>query len=101
MRYSVWQGNRYAYFDAPGALEDGVFAPKAKLTSFNRIGVAPEEAARPLPSGAVLVGHGPTAQGLIATRKGVGLGALADSSVVTLAIGIGIAWLVWSHIGGK
>lgn len=76
MKYSVWNGSDYSYYEAPGALRDGVFAPTPRIRSRRQLGVAPEEAAPMLPVGATPAGHGPYALGTIATRKGGALGAL-------------------------
>ena len=84
--YSVWdpQMQRYDYYQVVGnALRDGVFAPEPMHLMNVRehkagLGVTVDQAARKLPAGAQLVGHGESARGLIATRTpaagGMGLG---------------------------
>ena len=70
MRYSVWNGQQYDFYEAPGSLRDGVFAPSPKIRARRSLGVAPEEAATALPRGAKLVGRGSFPQGTIATCNG-------------------------------
>jgi hypothetical protein len=102
MRYSVWEGKQYSYYEAPGELDDGVFAPPARVRSYSRIGIAPDDAARPLPASARLVGRGPVAQGLIATRNAGPLGFLPiDSGTVKLAVYGIIGWYVWTRVLGS
>lgn len=80
MRYSVWNdiAQRYDYYEAPGTLRDGVFAPPAQLSGGHDLGIAADQAARALPTSASLVGHGQFAQGLIAARKGMALGSVSS-----------------------
>jgi hypothetical protein len=58
--YSIWNPKTltYDYYRAPTALREGVIAPKPKLGSGGRLGLAPEQAARALPAGAVKAGGG-------------------------------------------
>lgn len=88
MRYSVYDPatGGYHYYDGPGELEGGVFAPAPRLRSTRNVGLAPEEAARPLPAGAVPAGHGPLPQGVIATRKPLGGAILFGFDLGTLAL---------------
>ena len=100
MLYSVWNSGaqRYDYYQAPGQLRDGVFAPNAQLSGGGELGLAPDDAARPLPAGATLVGHGELAQGVIASRKHP-LGFLGiDNDSLKLAGMIGGAYLIYKVV---
>lgn len=92
MRYSVYNPEKggYDYYDGPGRLEGGVFAPAPRLRTTRNVGLAPEEAARPLPAGAVPVGHGPFPQGVIATTRPLGGPVLFGFDLGTLAL-LGVA----------
>lgn len=97
MTYSVWNPAAmvFDYYESPGALRDGVFAPPAPLAGGHSLGLAPDEAARSLPVGAKHVGSGPYAKGLIASRNP--LGGLLDGPGKLLLGGLAV-WLIWSHV---
>lgn len=103
MRYSVWNGGGYSYYEAPGSLRDGVFAPTPSIRNRRPLGVAPEEAAPRLPLGAALVGKGLYPLGTIATRNGSAvLGALElDSSLVRALTYVAIGYAVYRLAGQK
>ena len=76
MIYSVWDhGNRrYDYYQT-AERSSRVNAPTPKhFSNVHELGMAPEEAAWPLPSGAKFVGSGKTPKGMIAERGGASLG---------------------------
>lgn len=98
--YSVWNPTRggFDYYEGAGHLRDGVIAPQPKHLSRSRLGLTPEEAARPLPAGATKIGEGPLPKGLIANRKsGVALGAfgLGGDPMDLAFLGFGV-YLLWS-----
>ena len=99
--YSVWNPSKTAfdYYEGPGHLRDGVIAPQPRHLSQSRLGLTPEEAARPLPAGAIKIGEGPLPKGLIANRKsGVALGAFGLSGdPMDLAFLAFAGYLLWSY----
>ncbi|MHC4175883.1 MAG: hypothetical protein ACYSWU_00140 [Planctomycetota bacterium] len=98
--YSVWNGKGYDYYRASGELRDGVFAKKPKIRGGGKLGVAPDDAAQPLPMGAVLIGKGLYPRGSIATRKSGNplAGITLDISNKELLM-LGIAgYLLWKYV---
>lgn len=97
MTYSVWDpaARTYLYY------EDGVNDPRppvAKHLPSRELGVASGNAGWPLPTSAKLVGKGPVAKGMIATRNQAGaLGDVSLSQRNWLIIGgFGLAaWGLW------
>lgn len=89
MLYSVWHPGlkRYDYYQTR-ELERGT--PTPHLERLDK-GLAPEEAAWTLPSGAQRVGSGPLAKGMIAIQRG--LGAISTNGGHTLIVlgGLGLA----------
>jgi len=69
VRYSVWNNSArgYDYYDAPGA--HGIHAAAPPRASLNELGATPEQAAWPLPPGAVKSGSGELPQGRIASTE--------------------------------
>jgi hypothetical protein len=67
MKYSVWNnGTRsYNYFDAPGT--PGIHAGAPPRVHGSELGATPDQAAWPLPPGAVKTGSGELPQGRIAS----------------------------------
>lgn len=103
MRYSVWNGSGYTYYEAPGSLRDGVFAAPPRIQSIRKLGVAPEEAAARLPAAAKVIGSGPYPMGTIATRNGNAvLGALDfDSGVVKTLTLLALGYAVYRLVGTR
>jgi hypothetical protein len=101
--YSVWNqaGGRYDYFE-DRTPDDRANAPAPKhLKQSATLGLAPEEAMWPLPSGAKRKGSGDKPVGRIA-RRGNG-GALGDdlggfevsTPIVALLAIWGVTWYLW------
>jgi hypothetical protein len=86
--YSTWNPAtaQWDYWTAMGGpnLRGGVIAPAPRLRN-GRLGIAPEDAARPLPMTAVKVGSGPIARGLVAHR---GMGAMGAFDVDPMLLAI-------------
>jgi hypothetical protein len=105
MRYSVWDGSDYSYYEAPGSLRDGVFAPTPTIRTSRRLGVTPEEAAARLPAGAKRVGGGPYPMGTIATRNGGSTLGFLDTpgELAKLAFYGSVAYLIYyfTTVGGS
>lgn len=70
MKYSVWNNaaRRYDYYQAQGTNEIHAGAPP-RASSF-ALGATPEQAAWPLPAGAVKIGSGDVPEGRIASTEG-------------------------------
>ena len=83
MLYSVWRHELglYDYYTVQPALGE-IVTPKATHLQRNAssIGVAPEDAAWPLPDGAKRVGRGPLARGAVAVDQQA-LSALGDTDI--------------------
>ena len=98
--HSVWnpQSLKYDYYQAQGALRDGVFAPAPKSRANHRLGITVDEAAGSLPISAKPVGSGDVPYGLISERRSA-LGSIGLSlDPVRLAIYAGIGWAVWKFV---
>jgi len=100
--HSAWNPRtlRYDYYRAPAhLLRSGVIAPPARLPLGGALGIAPEDAARPLPAGARPVGSGPSARGMIASpRGGAALGSILPSGdLFTWAVVLGGLYLAFRH----
>jgi hypothetical protein len=99
MMYSVWDhaARTYHYYETPDR-SAATSAPKpAHLRSVAKLGLAPEQAAWPLPSGAKLVGRGKYPKGMIASRHS-GLGIIPiDLTPVNMIILGGLGWLLYKH----
>lgn len=69
MKYSVWNNatRRYDYYQAQGNAEIHAGAPPR--SSGYALGATPEQAAWPLPAGAVKVGSGEVPEGRIASTE--------------------------------
>ena len=97
--HSVWNARTLAwdYYRAPmSGLRDGVMAPKPGGPRHN-LGITPEEAARPLPAGAVHLGSGLFARGMVAERRPfLSMGGLAhlDHPFVVGAVAV-VALCAW------
>ena len=89
MRYSVWNpGQRqFDYYDAAGT-DDGAHAPKPTHLRSRALGSTVEQAAWPLPAGAVYVGTGDHAQGRVATTRAAALGASDEGGLGLVKIGL-------------
>ena len=100
--YSVWDPRTLAwdYYQAAGQMRAGVFADEPKLPAGHRIGLTPEEAARPLPVGSVRVGSGPTPKGMIATRNRSALGffGLEGDTLVRVAVVGALGYLAYRYL---
>lgn len=101
--YSVWNPTSLSwdYYQAPGELRAGVFAEDARLSGGFKIGMTVEEAARPLPVGATLVGRGAEARGMVATRNGgrpLGIFGLEGDTLFRVALFAGGAYLAWRYM---
>jgi hypothetical protein len=98
--YSVWNDHTlaYDYYRAPKKLRAGVIAPMPRIRSTTALGATPGAAARRLPGGAVRIGSGPFAKGVIAARNGdatalSGLGEVSEGT--RTLVGIAVALLVY------
>lgn len=105
-QYSVWNGQRgeFDHYVAPGSLREGVFADPVSLPGGNRLGLAPEQASRRLPTGARMVGRGPLPVGMIASRNGasaMGFFGLDGGTVSNVAIWGGLGYLAYRLFGKK
>ena len=101
-RYSVWNpsGATWDYYTAQGDLRAGVFASDPRMPSGHALGLSPDEAARSLPVGATLVGRGPVAVGMIASRsrpQALGFLGIDGSTLTRVAVWGGIGYLVWTY----
>jgi hypothetical protein len=87
MIYSVWSWGKKQY-DYYHTDEDPPFVPKARSLPASSIGIAPEDAAAPLPKSAVPAGSGVDAKGYIAVHGGPeGI----DKSKIAIFVGLTIA----------
>jgi hypothetical protein len=104
-RYSRWDPatGGWSYYDAPDPLPNlNDDLPTPQLVSASSIGVPSIEAGRPLPSSAVYVGQGESAQGLIApveqsrlvSRTGPLAGVSASVQWGSMALGVLIGFLI-------
>jgi hypothetical protein len=103
--YSVWnpQHAGFDYYEGNANFREGVIAPTPRLPNGGRLGLTPEEASRSLPGGAKLVGKGPTAVGMVASRNG-GHAPMGDflglelDTVFKGALLVGGAWFLWTRV---
>lgn len=95
MIYSVWNHavRRYDYYRTPET-SAAVNAPTPKhlLGVGDDLGLAPEEAAWPLPANAVPAGSGKDPKGQVASRDSVG-GRFFERPILLFGIGLALAWL--------
>lgn len=110
-RYSRWDPatGGWSYFDAPEPLPNlNDDLPTPSLVPASRIGVPSIEAGRPLPPGAVYVGDGDVAQGLVApvdsarlvARTGPLGGVSFSIHWASLGIGLLVGVLIARRWGG-
>jgi hypothetical protein len=94
MRYSVWNNAKrsYDYFEAPGDVAIHAGAPPRAASS--SLGATPDQAAWPLPAGAVKVGEGEMPQGRIASRDAGAFSIDLPKSILYAAIG----YMIWRAI---
>lgn len=89
MTYSVWDHKHrvYRYYETPERSEEA-HAPRPAHLRPTQLGLAPEQAAWPLPSNARLVGSGERPCGQIASKQGgAALGILpVDLTVPNLVV---------------
>jgi len=91
MMYSVWnaRSRRFDYYRT--AEVGGVHAPTPRhIPGGGALGATPEEAAWPLPPGAMKVGSGELAVGRIAT-----LGGFAAKQIPTIAVAVLAVMATW------
>jgi hypothetical protein len=92
MKYSVWNSAARAYDYYEGHGDTGIHAGAPPRASSSELGATPDQAAWPLPAGAVKVGTGEIPQGRIAsTDTGRGFKFDLPSSVLYATIG----YLIW------
>lgn len=95
--YSTWNPRtlRWDYWRTLGGakLRAGVIAPAPRL-SHRQLGVAPEQAARKLPSGARKVGTGDVARGQVASHQAMGI----DDDARNLLLFAGAAYLMYRFV---
>ncbi len=100
MIYSVWShaNRRYDYFQTPTRTED-TNAPKPSHLGHDTLGLAPEEAAWPLPSGAKFIGSGKYPKGMIASKSsgGLGLGLIPDFTLDNLVLYGALGFFAWHY----
>jgi hypothetical protein len=92
MKYSVWNPStkRYDYYQAQGDARIHAGAPPRSSTT--ELGATPEQAAWPLPVGAVKVGSGELPEGRIASTEAGGRFTInLPQSIMYAAIG----YLLW------
>jgi len=91
MRYSVWSPSTrsYDYFEAPGDAAIHAGAPPRAASS--SLGATPDEAAWPLPPGAVKTGSGEMPEGRIASRESGKFVIDLPQSIFYAAIG----YMIW------
>jgi len=94
MKYSVWNNaaRRYDYYTAKGNNEIHAGAPP-RASSF-ALGSTPEQAAWPLPAGAVKVGSGDVPEGRIASTEA---GSIKIDLTKSIVYGI-IGYVIWKAI---
>jgi hypothetical protein len=95
MKLSVWNNatRRYDYYQSSG--DTGIHAGAPPRANSFELGATPEQAAWPLPPGAVKVGSGDLPEGRIASREaGQGFKFDLPSSIVYAAIG----YVLWRMI---
>ena len=104
MTFSVWDhaSRRYDYYRTPEKSAD-THAPKPAHLRSAKLGLTPEQAAWPLPSGAKLVGRGKYPKGRIANRESAGLGlgqvfGLDLTSPTTLLLTGALGYMVWKFL---
>ena len=95
MIYSVWNGAGFDYYDGPDKTKDPS-VPSHLGGKSGQLGVVSEEAAWPLPNGAMKVGSGPMARGMIAQHgTGLALGDfMEDVPWKWVALGVGLYFLM-------
>jgi hypothetical protein len=99
MTHSVWnQGaNRYDYYET-GKTRNEYNEGVPRHLHPTRLGMSPEQAAWPLPSGAKYVGSGIEARGRISSRNGMTLGVFEDMSLTKAAFLGFSAFLIWKYV---
>lgn len=94
MMYSVWNHAQrcYDYYRTPET-SAAVNAPSPRhlLLGSPELGLAPEEAAWPLPSDATPAGNGAEAKGQIASKESLGSKPMSKP-LVLFAAGLALAW---------
>jgi hypothetical protein len=105
--YSRWKPDTggYEYLRASGSLNLNDDLPTPELQPATKIGVPSIEAGRPVPSGAVVVGEGDVAVGIIApvdasrivrrTRSLAGVDGAPSGTLLWFAAGAAGAALLW------
>jgi hypothetical protein len=103
MTYSVWDhaARRYDYYQTPNN-DTAAHAPKPKhLRGGNKLGLTPDQAAWPLPAGAMRTGSGKYPKGMIASRGGgKGLGQILglDFTPTNILILGALGYMVWKFV---
>lgn len=96
MKYSVYDPDRRLYTYYEGSGPRGTHAGSPRVRGKTALGAAPEQAAWPLPMGAVKVGEGKMPMGRIASRSELSLGSLGiDTDPVSLGIYGVLAYFAW------
>lgn len=87
MRYSVWNNatRKYDYYEAKGA--NAIHAGAPPTSGSYALGATPEQAAWPLPAGAVKVGTGETPEGRIASTSSGGFRLDVKSMIIYGVLG--------------
>lgn len=103
MTYSVWDhaARQYDYYQSPERSQ-ATSAPKPDHLRGKALGLAPEDAAWPLPAGSRKVGTGKHPVGFIASRESQGLGILdVDFTPTNLLLLGAVGYFVWRHFHGS
>ena len=100
--YSVWDHAKrhYDYYRTPEE-SHSVNAPKPKHLTSTSLGLAPEQAAWPLPSKARHVGKGKYPKGQIASHKRFdlsGLGLIPDLTPTNILLMGALGFMVWKYV---
>jgi hypothetical protein len=93
MIYSVWDAGSRSYDYYQTAAAPPTAPPEPTHLRKEALGLAPEDAAWPLPGDARWIGRGKEAKGKIAAQRSV-LGDLASGKAPGVLIGLGVAALV-------
>lgn len=101
MIYSVWDQARglYRYYEAGGPMESTNSPRPRHVSGGDKLGVPPELAAWPLPSGAREVGSGHYPRGHVAYRRG--MGDLIDLSPTNLLLLGALGWVFYTSVWKK
>ena len=103
--YSVWDPRKLAwdYYQAQGQLRAGVFADEPKLSGGHRLGLTPEEASRPLPAGAVLVGSGNMPRGMVASHNpgALGIFGLEGDTLFRVALFGALGYVAYRYLESR